>query len=79
MIFVNFPRGKTVFLKATSIDSIEREMAPPRRRTMTSRHLVCESCSCWVQFDSSGCRQSWADMTGVRVSSRAWGVGRWQG
>ena len=27
-----------------------------------SRHLVCGSCSSWIQFDSSGCTISWAEM-----------------
>ena len=42
-IFVNLS-----FLKVTSIDSIEREMAPTTKRPIASRHLVSESCSCWV-------------------------------
>ena len=49
---------KTVFFKTTDelvtrlIDTI---MAP-------SRHLVCGNCSSWIQFDSSGCTISWAEM-----------------
>ena len=39
-------------------------LAPTRRRTVASRHLVCESCSCGMQFDSSGCTHSWTEMTG---------------
>ena len=27
-----------------------------------SRHLVCGNCSSWIQFDSSGCTISWAEM-----------------
>ena len=32
-------------------------MAPcnGRRRGVASIHLVCASCSSWIQFDSSGC------------------------
>ena len=26
-----------------------------------SRHLVCASCSSWIQFDSSGCDTAWAE------------------
>ena len=66
--YVNFPRGKN---KATSIDLIEREMAPTRRRRIASRHLVCKSCSCWVQFDTSICTHSWTEMAGgARVFTR---------
>ena len=53
---------KTVY-RLPSIDSIEREMAH-RGRAIASRYLVCASCSSWVQFDSSGCTNSWAEMRG---------------
>ena len=46
------------------MDSIKQEMAPISRRPIASRHLVCESCSCWVQFDTSGCTHSWTEMAG---------------
>ena len=38
-------------------------MAPGngRRRKVASRHLVCASCSSWIQFDSSGCDTAWAE------------------
>ena len=50
------------FLKTMpSIESVERGMAP-KGRAPASRHLVCASCSSWVQFDSSGCTNSWAEM-----------------
>ena len=29
----------------------------------TTRHLVCASCSSWIQFDTSGCTKSWAEMS----------------
>ena len=29
---------------------------------IASKHLVCASCSSWVQFGSSGCTNSWAEM-----------------
>ena len=61
--------NKTVFLKTTSnnslfkdyIESFERDMAPSgkRGRPIASRHLVCGTCSSWVDFDSSGCINSW--------------------
>ena len=66
--------NKTVFLKTTSnnslfkdyIESFERDMAPSgkRGRPIASRHLVCGTCSSWVDFDSSGCTNSWAEMRG---------------
>ena len=28
---------------------------------VASRHLVCASCSSWIQFDSSGCDTAWAE------------------
>ena len=36
----------------------------PRVRAMASRHLVCGTCISWVDFDSSGCTNSWAEMRG---------------
>ena len=50
----------TVFFKTN------RGMAPcnGRRRGVASRHLVCASCSSWIQFDSSGCDTAWADTRG---------------
>ena len=38
-------------------------MAPGsgRRMGVASRHLVCASCSSWIQFDSSGCDTAWAE------------------
>ena len=50
------------------IESFERDMATSgkRGRPIASRHLVCGTCSCsWVDFDSSGCTNSWAEMRGV--------------
>ena len=35
-----------------------------RRRGVASRHLVCASCSSWIQFDSSGCDTAWAETRG---------------
>ena len=36
----------------------------PRGKALARRHLICASCSSWIQFDSSGCTNSWAEMTG---------------
>ena len=50
----------TVFFKTN------RGMAPGhgRRRGVASRHLVCASCSSWIQFVSSGCDTAWAETRG---------------
>ena len=37
----------------------------PRGKALARRHLICASCSSWIQFDSSGCTNSWAEMTGA--------------
>ena len=34
---------------------------------MASRYLVCCDCSCWIQFDTSGCTIPWAEMKGSTV------------
>ena len=41
-------------------------MAPcnGRRRGVASRHLVCASCSSWIQLDSSVCDTAWAEAGG---------------
>ena len=36
---------------------------PPKKRPPPSRHLVCASCSSRIQFDSSCCTKSWAEMS----------------
>ena len=36
----------------------------PRGRTKASRHLVCGTCISLVDFDSSECTNSWAEMRG---------------
>ena len=33
-----------------------------RRKAVANRHLVCGNCSSWIQFDSSGCTISLAEM-----------------
>ena len=39
-------------------------MAPSgkRGRPIASRHLGCGTCSSWVNFDSSGCTNSWPEV-----------------
>ena len=37
-------------------------MAPSKRQIKATRHLVCGSCSNWVDFAQSGCETSWADV-----------------
>ena len=36
-------------------------MAPSGRKVVVSRHLVWGNCSSWIQFESSGCGQTWAE------------------
>ena len=56
-----------------------RGMAPGsgRRRGVASIHLVCASCSSWIQFDSSGCDTAWADTRGVASLLLARGARGW--
>ena len=35
-------------------------MAPCKRQLKATRHLICGSCSNWVDFFKSGCKKSWA-------------------
>ena len=39
-------------------------MAPYRRELVASRYLVCGNCSSWIQFESSGCGNTWAETRG---------------
>ena len=36
-------------------------MAPCKRQVKATRHLICGSCSNWVDFIKSGCETSWAE------------------
>ena len=38
-----------------------------RGRPIASRHLVCGTCSSWLQFDTLGCTIPWAEMKGITV------------
>ena len=37
-------------------------MAPCKRQVKATRHLLCNSCSNWVDFVKSGCEKSWAEV-----------------
>ena len=37
-------------------------MAPCKRQLKATRHLICGSCSNWVDFVKSGCEKSWAEV-----------------
>ena len=37
-------------------------MAPRKRQLKATRHLICGSCSNWVDFVKSGCEKSWAEV-----------------
>ena len=37
-------------------------MAPCKRQLKATRHLICGSCSNWVDFAKSGCEKSWAEV-----------------
>ena len=42
--------------------SINFVMAPCKRHLKATRHLICSSCSNWVDFVKSGCEKSWAEV-----------------
>ena len=37
-------------------------VAPCNRQLKATRHLICGSCSNWVDFVKSGCKKSWAEV-----------------
>ena len=37
-------------------------MAPCKRQLKATRHLICGSCSNWMDFVKSGCEKSWAEV-----------------
>ena len=43
-------------------------MAPCKRQLKATRHLICGSCSNWVDFVKSGCEKSWAEVQADRFS-----------
>ena len=42
--------------------SINFVMAPCKWQLKATRHLICSSCSNWVDFVKSGCEKSWAEV-----------------
>ena len=42
--------------------SLNVVMAPCKRKVKATRHLICSSCSSWVDFVKSGCEKSWAEV-----------------
>ena len=40
---------------------------------MATRHLICGSCSNWVDFVKSGCEKSWAEDQADSFSFECWG------
>ena len=43
-------------------------MAPCKRQLKATRHLICGSCSNWVDFVKSGCEKSWAEVQADSLS-----------
>ena len=43
-------------------------MAPGKRKVRASRHLICCNCRSWVQFESSGRGNTWAETRGERFA-----------
>ena len=37
-------------------------MAPCKRQVKATRHLICSSCSNWLDFVKSGCEKSWTEV-----------------
>ncbi|KAI0212506.1 Acetylcholine receptor subunit alpha-like 1 [Lamellibrachia satsuma] len=51
-------------------------MAPCKRQLKATRHLICGSCSNWVDFVKSGCDKSWAEVQADRFSFECRGCAR---
>ena len=47
------------FLRSNSLNFV---MAPCKRQVKATGHLICNSCSNWVDFVKSGCEKSWAEV-----------------
>ena len=52
--------AKTALFKARL--SLNFVMAPCKRQVKATRHLICSSCSNWVDIVKSGCEKSWAEV-----------------
>ena len=44
-----------VYLSGT----LDREMAPRKKKVVVRRHLVCGNCASWVHYETSGCEKKW--------------------
>ena len=55
---------KTALFKANVAITLSLNclMAPCKRQVKATRHLICNSCSNWVDFVKSGCEKSWAEV-----------------
>ena len=51
-------------------------MAPCKRQLKATRHLICGSCSNWVDFVKSGCEKSWAEVQANSFSFECRGCAR---
>ena len=51
-------------------------MAPCKRQLKATRHLICGSCSNWVDFVKSGCEKSWAEVQADTFSFECRGCAR---
>ena len=51
-------------------------MAPCKRQLKATRHLICGSCSNWVDFVKSGCEMSWAEVQADSFSFECRGCAR---
>ena len=60
----SFEHIKTALFKANVAItlSIHFVMAPCKRQVTGTRHLICNSCSNWVDFVMAGCEKSWAEV-----------------
>ena len=56
--------------------SLNFVMAPCKRQVKATRHLICNSCSNWVDFVMSGCDKSWAEVQVDRFSFECRGCTR---
>ena len=58
-------------LDGTRTTRLIETMAPRRKavakKPLANRHLVCCDCSCWIQFDTSGCTIPWVELKGSTV------------
>ena len=60
----SFEEKKTAVFKANVAITLSLNfmMAPCKRQVKATRHLICNSCSSWVDFVMSGCEKSWAEV-----------------